>query len=986
MYGQGGSFNPHYRHGAPPPSQPPPQQQQGGMTGPFPQQPLPRPPPAPYLQHPGMQPPPGAYLHGAPPPQNQAYPFAQHGQMHQMPMVPQQRGFAPMQGPPRAPQQPMYQPPPQYPMPGSLPPPPPRPPSFAQENVLPPSGPPPAPPPLPPASPPPLPPAPPAPVVAQSWDAEVEGKEGAPDGGRADKTEEAVTQLIVSDDSDMDMDGDEGSPSRQHQSPVNSSLVTVECAGDVNVLKSVSDVSSLGNDLPPRSGENSKTANVTVEGESPFQLLQGYDSDDSEDEVDAVAASSLVLPPKDNEHSHQSDRNTEIDHKKLTDAEVNVKALPDSKQNGEPRKYHVKDESNPLKHNTDAVEHLVKEELSGSEFDGMQRCKRHGRNQRKRSRSKSPLDASYSQKGRCSPSQSSSPGRQNRSPLAKRIHPAGEGKVSEDIIAQQESLAGTNKTDISSNDSIGKEGNNAAPDGTPGQHGPGDILTSESSQAASANASDPHMMQTAGPQSQSQSELNKSSSAGNQNLSAGIPSVSVHAIKSSVDCERPQSQPQNLCPPEQMTSGFTQAHPPSSNSVHLPGQPLLASSELPQEQYQHNVITPANEFLPNQMRSYPAPDLPHPRPLDFHHHMLQPAVPSHQQPAAIPVENAPVPPPDRWSEYSGGVGLSYSSHQPPYVQQQPHGSLDSGTNFVYPSFQRFPSNLPGTGDLGPISDVGLPKSSIKPHYNPFASTFEQTDPILNIDPSVSPNAVGSASTRAVEHMNTLSPFGQSFHGSGTHARESSAEVVPHKQKQFLGGFTSGAPYDPLLDSIEPSSSSINKVDHCKEKNRTADNSRDASKLMNIEVDSENMHGLGVVAESEVEGLGEVAADTEAGVVENASPEFLGAKDWSSDIPGDIDNDQSLDKSKKSKDSRSMKLFKVAIADFVKEVLKPSWRQGNMSKEAFKTIVKKTVDKVSNSVPSSHIPKTPAKIKQYVQSSQRKVTKLVMGYVDKYAKL
>lgn len=49
----------------------------------------------------------------------------------------------------------------------------------------------------------------------------------------------------------------------------------------------------------------------------------------------------------------------------------------------------------------------------------------------------------------------------------------------------------------------------------------------------------------------------------------------------------------------------------------------------------------------------------------------------------------------------------------------------------------------------------------------------------------------------------------------------------------------------------------------------------------------------------------------------------------------------------------------------------------MSREAFKMIVKKTVDKVSSSVPGNHIPKTPAKIRQYVQSSQRKVTKLVM---------
>ncbi|PSR96598.1 Zinc finger CCCH domain-containing protein [Actinidia chinensis var. chinensis] len=91
------------------------------------------------------------------------------------------------------------------------------------------------------------------------------------------------------------------------------------------------------------------------------------------------------------------------------------------------------------------------------------------------------------------------------------------------------------------------------------------------------------------------------------------------------------------------------------------------------------------------------------------------------------------------------------------------------------------------------------------------------------------------------------------------------------------------------------------------------------------------------------------------------------------------------KSKKSKDSRSMKLFKVSLANFVKEMPKPSWRQGNMSKEAFKTIVKKTFDKASGSMKSHHIPKSQAKTNQYIDSLQRKLTKLVMGYVHKYAK-
>ncbi|GJN08656.1 hypothetical protein PR202_ga26599 [Eleusine coracana subsp. coracana] len=978
MYGQGGSFNPHYRHGAPPPPpqagvtgtfrqqpQPPPppppqqQKQQAGVTGAFPHQPVP-PPPASYPQHPGMRPPPGPYTHSMPQFQNPAYPFAQHDQMHQMPMGSQQRGFAPMPMsglPPPLPQA-MYQTP-QYPMPGPLPPPPPRPTSSGHENVLPPSDP---------------PPPPPLPATATAF---------SPSYGTC--TSHFCSCPL------MECRGDEDSPSRIYLTTDNSLPVTAECTRDVNVPKSLSDVSRIGNDLQPGSGENAKTANVTVEGGSPFRLIQGYSSDENEDEVDAGVASTLVTSSKGNKHTHVSGRNTEIMHQNVAaNAEGNVNVPHGTEQNGEARKYHLKDESNPVKQDIHVPGHLVKNDLSLSEFDGVQRSNRHGTNQRKRSRSKSSEGRSHSPSGanKCSPSQSSSPGRQSRSPLAKRIHPTGEGKDSGDRNYLPECLLRTEKLDSSSNNLSGKKGDNTAPAGALAQHSCEDNLTSESfrSVAASGNASDdPHKLQRPCPPSQPQSDSNVVSSAGNEIItslsSGGVPFTSVQATKSSMSRDMPLADPQSLCPPEPMSPGFAQSHPSSSNMIPPPGLPSISTSEFPQTQFQQNVIVPGIEFLQNQMRSYPAPDLSHPRPLDLHDHTLQP-VTSHQQPNAIPVEN-PVPHPDRWSNFSGGIGLPYSHHQSPYGQQQPPGNLDSGTNLVYPSFQRFPSNLPGSSDLGPVSDVGLPKSSIKPHYNPFASTFEQTDPSLGIDPTLSPNAVRSFSTKA-EHMSTLSPFGQSFPGSGTHAHESSAEAARNKQKQFRLEFASGAPYDPLIDSIEPSSSSINKVDLGKERHRSATDSRDASKLMNIEVDSKDTLGLGVVAESEVEGLGEVAADTEAGVVENASPEFLGAKDWSSDIPGDIDNDQSL--SKKAKDSRSMKLFKNAIADFVKEVLKPSWRQGNMSKEAFKTIVKKTVDKVSNSVPSSHIPKTPAKIKQYIQSSQRKVTKLVMGYVDKYVKL
>ena len=131
-------------------------------------------------------------------------------------------------------------------------------------------------------------------------------------------------------------------------------------------------------------------------------------------------------------------------------------------------------------------------------------------------------------------------------------------------------------------------------------------------------------------------------------------------------------------------ANLQQSKSPHRESL-LPGQPLLASSEFPQMQFQPNAMAPANDFLQNQIGSYPAQDPSHPRPLDFHPHTLQPVIPSQQQPAAFypdefkrpfPLDSAPVPLPDGRPEFSGGVGLPYSSHQSSYGHQQPPpGSL-----------------------------------------------------------------------------------------------------------------------------------------------------------------------------------------------------------------------------------------------------------------------------------------------------------------------
>jgi hypothetical protein len=100
------------------------------------------------------------------------------------------------------------------------------------------------------------------------------------------------------------------------------------------------------------------------------------------------------------------------------------------------------------------------------------------------------------------------------------------------------------------------------------------------------------------------------------------------------------------------------------------------------------------------------------------------------------------------------------------------------------------------------------------------------------------------------------------------------------------------------------------------------------------------------------------------------------KDADAEANEDVEN-------KKNKDSKALKMFKIALADFVKEALKPTWKEGQLSREVHKTIVKKVVDKVTSTVENT--PPTKEKIDIYMSFSKDKLDKLVQAYVGKYAK-
>lgn len=92
--------------------------------------------------------------------------------------------------------------------------------------------------------------------------------------------------------------------------------------------------------------------------------------------------------------------------------------------------------------------------------------------------------------------------------------------------------------------------------------------------------------------------------------------------------------------------------------------------------------------------------------------------------------------------------------------------------------------------------------------------------------------------------------------------------------------------------------------------------------------------------------------------------------------GKRDKEGKRGKEGRDKEGRGLTLLRTAVAEHVKEVLKPTWREGHMSKEAFKTIAKKAVDKVLGAIQPHQVPKTQEKVDVYMVSSRPKISKLV----------
>ena len=76
------------------------------------------------------------------------------------------------------------------------------------------------------------------------------------------------------------------------------------------------------------------------------------------------------------------------------------------------------------------------------------------------------------------------------------------------------------------------------------------------------------------------------------------------------------------------------------------------------------------------------------------------------------------------------------------------------------------------------------------------------------------------------------------------------------------------------------------------------------------------------------------------------------------------------------ESKEMRQFRGPLIELVKELLKPKWREGSLSKDAHNLIVKKAVDKIINAFEPHQIPPTLEAVMQYLSACRLKISKLV----------
>ncbi|ONK65885.1 uncharacterized protein A4U43_C06F1980 [Asparagus officinalis] len=401
----------------------------------------------------------------------------------------------------------------------------------------------------------------------------------------------------------------------------------------------------------------------------------------------------------------------------------------------------------------------------------------------------------------------------------------------------------------------------------------------------------------------------------------------------------------------------------------IPGQNL---GQVGQNQYSSGQPIQAQGFIPN----VPFQQLLPPMPLNVQMQQAAFSTPQNVQggqfivPQAppnfsVPMQNLPVLPP---SNITMGQ-QNYNLPLPPHTGQNQQnfnliGQIQQNLPLA-PLSGRNQLNLNFSGQNQHVASQSLSPENFNSNEQLIkrADTSEQPSQ-LNSDASITQKVV--TSEQAAQITNLSASLAHFFGGTGGLKPQISTGMLPLVQPN-QGSFTN--PISGNMELVDQDTSNlpadVEQKGHAVEEGVTNTNST-IPPIKSVDVEIEVMQGIVDTAAKEV---------NEAEAVHNK-------KERVDDIEAEVQKDG---ESKQSKEAKGMRMFKCALVEFVKEVLKPSWKEGHLSKEAHKTIVKKAVEKVTGAMQSQNIPQTQEKIDIYLAHSKAKLTKLVQAYVDKYVK-
>ncbi|CAL4908897.1 unnamed protein product [Urochloa decumbens] len=178
----------------------------------------------------------------------------------------------------------------------------------------------------------------------------------------------------------------------------------------------------------------------------------------------------------------------------------------------------------------------------------------------------------------------------------------------------------------------------------------------------------------------------------------------------------------------------------------------------------------------------------------------------------------------------------------------------------------------------------------------------------------------------------------------------------------------GSPYDPFVDCIEPP-----KVEN-----------KDNLKSSNISFSISSQHtNQDVITDKSMNRDGKLTRNMSA----------KGANGPACLIASDRGHSSSLEDNNRAKacdrkndagsNNEKAREFRFHLAEHIKDLIKPIWKEGILSKDAHKHVVKKSVEKVAGSILPNQVPTTKELIAKYITSNESKIEKLVKAYVDRH---